>query len=109
MKLIKCIIQPFELQEVVEAIQAFASGMTVSEAKGMGRQKGHTIIYRGVEYENALLAKAVIEIAADDNRVDDIIKIVIQTASTGNIGDGKIFVLPLDENYHVRTGFMDLD
>ena len=65
-------------------------------------------MYRGVEYEFPLLAKAVIDIIADDTWVDDIVKTVIQTARTGNIGDGRIFVCPLEENYHIRTGFMDL-
>ena len=81
----------------------------MSEAKGHGRQKGHTAIYRGIEYEVALLPKMMIEIVADDNRVADIVNVVIATARTGQIGDGRIFILPVEENYHIRTGFMELD
>jgi nitrogen regulatory protein P-II 1 len=108
-KLIQCIIQQHKLEEVVEALQKVAPGMTVSEAKGHGHQKGHSLVYRGLEYHVSLLPKMMVEIVADNNRVDDIVKVVIETARTGQIGDGRIFVLPIEENYHVRTGFMDLD
>ena len=107
--MIRCIIQPYKLDEVVGALESVAPGMTVSEARGHGHQKGHPIIYRGQEYEVALLPKMMIEIVADDNRVDDIVKMVIETAGTGEIGDGRIFISPVEENYHIRTGFMDLD
>ncbi len=83
--------------------------MTVSEVRGHGRQKGHSVVFRGVEYDVALLPKAMIEIIADDNKVDDVINAVVQTATTGSIGDGRVFVQPVEETYHVRTGFMDLD
>jgi nitrogen regulatory protein PII len=109
MKLVQCVIQPFKLDEVVEALQSVAPGMTVSEAKGHGHQKGHVLVYRGVEYELSLLPKMMIEIVADDNRVEDIVKVVIATATSGQIGDGRIFILPVAENYHIRTGFMELD
>ena len=109
MKLIQCVIQPYKLDEVVEALQSVAPGMTVSEAKGHGHQKGHLLLYRGVEYDVALLPKMMIEIVVDDNRVEDIVKVVIATASSGQIGDGRIFVLPVIENYHIRTGFMECD
>jgi nitrogen regulatory protein P-II 1 len=109
MKLIQCVIQPYKLEQVVEALQSVVPGMTVSEAKGHGHQKGHPMTYRGVEYEIVLLPKMMIEIVADDNRVDDIVKVVVDTASTGNIGDGRIFILPVEASYHVRTGFMQLD
>jgi nitrogen regulatory protein PII len=108
-KLIQCIIQPYKLDELVEALQNVAPGMTVSEAKGYGRQQGHVLVYRGVEYELSLLPKMMIEIVADDNRVEDIVKVVIATATSGQIGDGRIFILPVAENYHIRTGFMELD
>jgi len=108
-KLIQCVIQPYKLDELVEALQSVASGMTVSEARGHGRQKGHHAIYRGVEYVVSLLPKIMIEIVADDNRVEDIVKVVIAAAGTGQIGDGRIFVIPVEENYHSRTGFMELD
>jgi nitrogen regulatory protein P-II 1 len=84
-------------------------GMTVSEAKGHGHQKGHHAIYRGIEYEVALLPKIMIEMVADDNRVADIVKVVIATARTGEIGDGRIFILPVEESYHIRSGFLELD
>jgi nitrogen regulatory protein PII len=108
-KLIQCIIQPYKLDEVVEALQNVTPGMTVSLAKGHGHQKGHSAIYRGIEYEVSLLPKMMIEIVADDNRVDDIVRVVIATARTGEIGDGRIFITPVMENYHIRTGFMELD
>ena len=107
MKLIQCIVEPYKLDEVVEALQSVVAGMTVSEAKGHGHQKGHSIVYRGCEYEVTLLPKMMIEVAADDNRVDDIVKVMISVADTGQIGAGRVFVLPIDESYHVRTGFMD--
>ena len=109
MKLLKCIIQPQKLDDVVEKLESIVAGMTVSEVRGFGRQKGHSLAYRGVEYHESLLPKAMIDIVTDDNRVDDVVKLVIETAKTGGIGDGRIFVLPVEENYHVRTGFMDLD
>ena len=109
MKLIKCIIQPHKLDEVVEKLQTIVTGMTVSEVRGYGHQKGHSILYRGLEYEVTLMPKAMIELVTEDNKVDDVVKVVIETARTGQIGDGRIFILPLAENYHVRTGFMDID
>jgi nitrogen regulatory protein PII len=109
MKLIQCIVQPYKLDQVVQALQSVASGMTVSEAKGHGHQKGHSLVYRGLEYEVTLLPKMMIEIVADDNRVVDIVNVVIAAAGSGQIGDGRIFILPVDENYHIRTGFMELD
>jgi nitrogen regulatory protein P-II 1 len=108
MKLIQCIIQPYKLDEVVDALQDVASGMTISDAQGYGHQKGHSMLYRGHEYKPLLVPKVMIEIVADDSRVDDIVKVVIQKAGTGRIGDGRIFVLTVDECYHVRTGFMDI-
>jgi nitrogen regulatory protein P-II 1 len=108
MKLIKCIIQPAKLNSVVEGLQTIVAGMTVSEVRGFGRQQGHTLVYRGLEYEMPLLPKAMIEVVTEDNKVDDVIRLVIEKARTGRIGDGRIFVLPVEENYHVRTGFMDL-
>jgi nitrogen regulatory protein P-II 1 len=107
MKLIKCIIRPEKLTEVIEKLHTVATGLTVTEVAGHGRQKGHTAVYRGVEYTLALLPKVTIEIVADDNRVEDIVNYLIETARTGEIGDGRIFVMPIEEAYHVRTGFMD--
>ena len=109
MKLIKCIIQPNKLDKVVARLQTLVAGMTVMEVRGHGHQKGHSLLYRGLEYEVTLLPKIMIEVAVDDNKVDDVVRLVIDTAGTGEIGDGRIFILELNENYHVRTGFMDLD
>jgi len=108
-KLIQCIIQPFRLDDVVEALQRVTPGMTLSEAKGHGHQRGQPMVYRGHEYAVSLLPKVMIEMVVDDNRVDDVVKTVIATARTGHIGDGRIFVVPVLENYHIRTGFMELD
>jgi nitrogen regulatory protein PII len=109
MKLVQCIIQPYKLDEVITALQRVAPGMTISEAKGFGHQKSHPILYRGLEYNVGLLPKVLIEIVAEDNRIDDIVRVAIEAARTGNIGDGRIFVVSVEENYHVRTGFMELD
>jgi len=108
-KLIQCIIQPFRLDDVVEALQRVAPGMTLFEAKGHGHQRGQPMVYRGHEYAVSLLPKVMIEMVVDDNRVDDVVKTVIATARTGHIGDGRIFIVPVEENYHIRTGFMELD
>jgi len=107
MKLIQCIIRPEKLNDLVERIEGMASGLTVSDIRGHGHQKGQPTVYRGLEYHVSLLPKTMVEIVADDNRVDDIIKIVTETARTGQIGDGRIFVLNVDQSYHVRTGFID--
>ena len=107
MKLIKSIIRQEKLPDVLEHLSTVATGLTVTEVAGHGRQRGHTTVYRGVEYRLALLPKVMIEIVADDSRVDDIIRYLTETARTGEIGDGRIFVMPIEEAYHVRTGFMD--
>jgi nitrogen regulatory protein PII len=107
MKLVKCIIRPEKLTDVMDRLSSVAAGLTVMEVQGHGRQGGHTALYRGVEYNLMLRPKVTIEVVTDDNKVDDVIQILNQTARTGEIGDGRIFVLPVDEAYHVRTGFMD--
>ena len=107
MKLIQCIFRPEKLSEVVDALSKITSGMTVSEVRGHGRQGGHPALYRGVEYALMLRPKIMIEIVTDDNKVDDIVQILYQTARTGEIGDGRIFICPVEEAYHVRTGFLD--
>ena len=91
MKLIQCVVRQEKLNDVVEKLMAVTSGLTLSEVRGHGRQSGHSATYRGVEYHK-LLPKVMIEIVADDNRVDDIVKVVIENAGTGRIGDGRIFV-----------------
>jgi len=109
MKLIKIIIQPGKLDPVVTKLQTLVAGMTVSEVRGYGHQRGQPLLYRGREYDVLLVPKAMIEVITEDNKVDDVVKAVIETASTGQIGDGRVFILPLGETYHIRTGFMDLD
>jgi nitrogen regulatory protein P-II 1 len=104
MKLIIAIIKPFKLEEVKEALAAAGiEGMTVTEVKGFGRQKGHTEIYRGSEYTVDFLPKVKIEIAAADDVVAKAVEAISRSAKTGKIGDGKIFVLPLEEVVRIRT------
>ena len=107
MKLIECIIRQEKLSDVVEKLSNIVPGLTVSEVRGHGRQGGHSAVYRGVEYHLTLLPKVMIEMVTDDNKVDDVVKILTETAWTGEIGDGRIFVIDVAESYHVRTGFMD--
>jgi nitrogen regulatory protein P-II 1 len=104
MKKIEAIIQPFKFEEVKEALtQSGVEGMTITEVKGFGRQKGHKEIYRGSEYTVDVLPKVKIEIVAPDEKVEAIVKVVLETAKTGKIGDGKVFVLPVSEAYRIRT------
>ena len=105
MKLIKAIIKPFKLEEVKEALAELGiEGMTVLEVKGFGRQKGHTEIYRGSEYTVDFLPKSMIEVAVADNLVEKVVDKIIETAKTDKIGDGKIFVLPVEDAIRIRTG-----
>jgi len=105
MKKIEAIIKPFKLEEVKEALSNVGvQGMTVTEVKGFGRQKGHTEIYRGSEYTVDFLPKVKIEIVADDDQADAVVDAVVQTANTGKIGDGKVFVSPVEEAVRIRTG-----
>lgn len=105
MKLIKSIIQPFKLNDVKDALHAIGvQGMTVSEVKGFGRQKGHREIYRGSEYELEFVPKVEIEVAVSDDLVDKVIQTIADTSRTGKIGDGKIFVIPLGDAVRIRTG-----
>ena len=104
MKLIIAIIKPFKLEAVKEALTALGvEGMTVTEGKGFGRQKGHTEIYRGSEYTVDFLPKTRIEIAVSDEIADKVVAAVVSGAKTGKIGDGKIFVVPLDQIIRIRT------
>jgi len=110
MKLIIAIIKPFKLDEVREALNRFGvSGMTISEVKGYGRQKGHTEIYRGAEYVVNFLPKIRIEVAVPSDRADKVIGVITAAARTGQIGDGKVFVTPLDHAVRIRTGETDND
>ena len=104
MKKIEAIIQPFKFDDVKAALtQAGIEGMTITEVKGFGRQKGHKEIYRGSEYTVDVLPKVKIEVVAGDDKVDAIVKAIIESAKTGKIGDGKVFVIPVDEAYRIRT------
>lgn len=105
MKKIEAIIKPFKLDDVKEALNGIGiKGMTISEVKGYGRQKGHKEIYRGAEYIVDFIPKVKLEIIVDTAQVDEIIATILQAAKTGKIGDGKIFVLPVEEVIRVRTG-----
>ena len=105
MKKIEAVIKPFKLDDVKEALNDIGiHGMTVSEVKGYGRQKGHTEIYRGAEYAVDFIPKLKIEIILEDDRLSEVIEVIQKAASTGKIGDGKIFILPVDEVIRVRTG-----
>jgi nitrogen regulatory protein PII len=109
MKLIKTIIRPNKLEEVQDALSRInAGGMTVTEVRGHGRQKGHKAVYRGAEYAVTLLPKMMIEIVIDDHLLDECIKTIIETARTGEIGDGRVFVFPVDQTYNIRTGERDV-
>ncbi len=105
MKLITAIIKPFKVEEVRSSLDEIGvSGMTMTEVKGFGRQKGHTELYRGAEYIIDFLPKIKIEIAVKDDLVDQVKNAIIKSASSGKIGDGKIFVSPIDEVIRIRTG-----
>ncbi len=104
MKLVTAIIKPFKLEEVKEALSAIEiEGMTVTEVKGFGRQKGHTEIYRGSEYTVDFLPKVKIEIAISDDMVPKVVAAIAKAAKTGKIGDGKIFIIPLEDVLRIRT------
>lgn len=110
MKLISAIIKPFKLDDVREALSEIGvNGITITEVKGFGRQKGHTEMYRGAEYVVDFLPKIKIEIASSDEMVEPIIEAIINAANTGKIGDGKIFVTPLEGVIRIRTGETDED
>ena len=110
MKLVVAIIKPFKLDEVRQALTAIGvHGMTVTEVKGYGRQKGHTEIYRGAEYVVNFLPKLRIEIAVDSDVADRAVEVITAKARTGQIGDGKIFVTPIDHALRIRTGETDRD
>lgn len=104
MKLITAIIKPFKLDEVREALSAIGvQGVTVTEVKGFGRQKGHTELYRGAEYVVDFLPKTKVEIGIDEAQVDQVVEVIIENAATGKIGDGKIFVTELSSAFRIRT------
>src|SRR5215475_5047224 len=109
MKLLKCIVRPEKLEEVKEALTKMSvTGMTITDVRGHGRQKGHKAVYRGTEYSVTLLPKVEIEVVVPDERAPDILKTIISTARTGEIGDGRVFVTNIEEGYNVRTGERDV-
>ena len=110
MKLITAIIKPFKLEEVRQSLDLIGiTGMTITEVKGFGRQKGHTELYRGAEYVIDFLPKIKVEIAVSIEQLEDVIEAITKSASTGKIGDGKIFVTTLDQVIRIRTGETDQD
>ncbi len=105
MKKIEAIIKPFKLDEVKEALTEIGiQGMTITEARGFGRQKGHTELYRGAEYVIDFLPKIKIELVVPDAKVDDVVRAIQESAYTGKLGDGKIFIYPIEEAIRIRTG-----
>lgn len=105
MKKVECIIKPFKLDDVKSAISDLGlSGMTVSEVRGFGRQKGHTELYRGAEYQIDFIPKLKIELVLADDQVDEVVSVIQREACTGRIGDGKIFVSPAEQSVRIRTG-----
>ncbi len=105
MKLVVAVVKPFKLDEIKEALEDLGiQGMTVSDARGFGRQRGHTEVYRGAEYQVDFVPKTRIEIAVDDDQVDEIVKAIVKSARTDSIGDGKVWVVPAEQVVRIRTG-----
>ncbi|MCK9489074.1 MAG: P-II family nitrogen regulator [Xanthomonadales bacterium] len=110
MKMVTAVIKPFKLDDVRQALAGIGvQGITVSEVKGFGRQKGHTELYRGAEYVIDFLPKIKLDIAVDDDQLERVLETIIEAARTGKIGDGKIFVTPLEQVIRIRTGELDSD
>jgi nitrogen regulatory protein P-II 1 len=110
MKLITAVIKPHKLEDVRAALEAFGvTGMTVTEASGYGRQKGHTEVYRGAEYDISLIPKVRLEVVVESAEADDIVGVIVKSAQTGRIGDGKVWVTPVETVVRVRTGDRDAD
>ncbi|HYN35861.1 MAG TPA: P-II family nitrogen regulator [Actinomycetota bacterium] len=105
MKVVVAVIKPFKLDEVKEALEGVGiQGLTVTDARGFGRQRGHTEVYRGAEYQVDLIPKIRLEIAVDDDQVDEVTKAIVTSARTDSIGDGKVWVLPAEQVIRIRTG-----
>lgn len=110
MKLVTAIVKPFKLDEVKDAVRAAGiQGMTITEVRGFGRQRGHTEVYRGAEYQIEFVPKVRIEVLCDDFQVDEVAQTIMKVARTGQIGDGKIFVTNAEQVYRIRTGEMGTD
>lgn len=108
MKLVKAIVRPNKVDEIKDALgKANVTGVTVTEVRGHGRQKGHTAIYRGREYAVSLLPKMEVEVVVPDQLVDAAVQAIVSAARTGEIGDGRVFVIPLEHGYNIRTGECD--
>ena len=108
MKLVKCIIRPNKVDDVREALEkASVSGMTITEVRGHGRQKGHKAVYRGREYEASLLPKTMIEMVVPEELVEEVIAVIMQSARTGDVGDGRIWVMNIEDGYNIRTAARD--
>ena len=109
MKLLKAIIRPNKVDDVKDALSKLSiSGMTVTEVRGHGKQKGHTAVYRGKEYNVSLLPKMQVEVVVPDAIADEAIRAIAEAARTGEIGDGRVFVLPVEQSFRIRTGERDL-
>lgn len=109
MKLVKSIVRPNKVDDVREALERLQiPGMTVTEVRGHGRQKGHTAIYRGKEYNVTLLPKVEIEVVVPDNVLDEVIQAIVKAARTGEIGDGRVFIQDVEQSYNIRTGERDI-
>ena len=109
MKLLKAIIRPSKVDDVKDALAKLnISGMTVTEVRGHGKQKGHTAVYRGKEYNVSLLPKMQIEVVVTNNIAEEAIRAIVEAARTGEIGDGRVFVLPVEQSYRIRTGEQDI-
>lgn len=105
MKLVVAIIKPFKLDEVKEALRSIGvNGLTTTDVQGFGRQRGHTEVYRGAEYQVDFVPKVKVEVMAHDDQVDQIVDAILKTGRTGKIGDGKIFVMPAEQVFRIRTG-----
>ena len=105
MKLVVAVLKPFKLDEVKETLKTLGvQGMTLTEAQGFGRQRGHTEVYRGAEYEVDFVPKIRVEVLVDDTQVDEVVDAIVNTAATGKIGDGKVWVIPVEAVVRVRTG-----
>jgi nitrogen regulatory protein PII len=108
--MVTAIVKPFKLDEVKEALRSIGvNGLTVTEVQGFGRQRGHTEVYRGAEYQVDFVPKVKVEVLADENLVQPVVDSILKTARTGKIGDGKIFVTPVDQVWRIRTGEMGPD
>ena len=105
MKAVIAVIKPFKLDDVKEALEGIGiQGLTVSDARGFGRQKGHTEVYRGAEYQVDFIPKVRLEVVADDDQIDEVVKAIVSGARTGSIGDGKVWVVPAEQVIRIRTG-----